>query len=107
VKKAPDSALVVEDAVVDSTKVKLVHYGGDTIVNAFNGTSNFKNLKIKVNGVDRAFSGNVTGAIGDSDDDFESGEQIALTVAALSSGDTITMVFTPTGDILQRVSVLG
>jgi len=110
VKKAPNSALVVEDAVADSKQVKIIHHGGDTIINAFNGTGDanddFKNLKIKVNGVDRVWN-NVSGAIGDDDTNFESGEQITLTVDALVSGDTIAMVFAPTGDILQRVSVMG
>jgi flagellin-like protein len=110
VKKAPNSALVVEDAVVASTQIKIIHHGGDTIINAFNGSGTvnnaWKNLNIKINGVDQQW-GNVTGAIGDDDTNFESGEQITLNVVALASGDTIAMVFTPTGDILQRVSVMG
>jgi flagellin-like protein len=110
VKKAPNCALVVEDAVVGSTQIKVIHHGGDSIVNAFNGsgTANnaWKNLNVKINGVDQQW-GNITGAIGDDDTNFESGEQIAITCVALASGDTISMVFTPTGDILQRVSVMG
>jgi flagellin-like protein len=110
VKKAPNCALVVEDAVVDSTQIKVIHHGGDTIINAFNGSgtvnNNFKNIQVKINGVDQVWA-NVTGAIGDDDTNFESGEQITLGVSALASGDTISMVFTPTGDILQRVSVMG
>ena len=109
VKKAPNSAFIVENALVDATTICIVHHGGDSIADAFNGTPNsqFKNLKIKVNGIDRAYSGNVTGTIGDGDNHFESGEQILLTVSALSSGDSITMVFAPTNEVLQRVSVAG
>jgi hypothetical protein len=101
----PNAALIVEDAFVGSTTIYIIHHGGDTILNAFTGAPNsdFNDLKVKLNGVDLVF----TGTIGDGDNDFESGEKITLKVPALSSDDSIAIVFVPTGEILMRARTLG
>jgi hypothetical protein len=64
----------------------------------------FVNLIIKLNGVDQNYSG-VVGAIGNNDTAFEPGEQIYLNVASLTAGNSIAVVYAPTGDVLQRVMV--
>ena len=119
VAKAPNSALVVEDARVGNTNITVIHHGGDTIVDAFDtsdpGNVTWKNLMVKYNGEDinwTATSNSVTLG-GDTDANFASGEQLDINVTAgisglstgLTSGDTLTVVYTVTGDIMQRVKV--
>jgi flagellin-like protein len=106
VAKAPNSAMFIENACVDNIQITVIHHGGDKIVDAFNSTppNNWKNLVVKHNGTDIVWSGNVI-ASDSSDNDFGSGEELKITVPALKSGDTIAVVFTPNGDVLQRVRV--
>ncbi len=109
VTKSPNSALVVEDAAVSKTDITIIHHGGDPIVDAFknetgNNNKTWSNLVVKHNGADINYSANVTFG-GDDDFIFESGEQMEITVTALESGDSIAVVYTPSGDILQRVKV--
>jgi len=107
VAKAPNSALVVEDARVSATEtnITVIHHGGDTIVGAFKDTAtNWSNLMVKHNGKDIIWSGNVTG-IDTGNENFESGEELKIKVTQLDSGDTITVVYMVTGDIMQRVKV--
>jgi len=106
--KAPNAALVVEDARVGHTNVTVIHHGGDTIVDAFNGVTldggNWSNLEIKPGGNTITWKDNVTEG-GNGDNNFVSGEQLTIKVDELKSGDTITVVYIATGDILQRVKV--
>jgi len=104
VAKAPNSALVVEDARVGNTNITVIHHGGDTIVDAFTvSAGNWSNLLVKHNGKDIP-DANMT--VSDTtNDNFESGEEIRITVATLQSTDTVTVVYTVTGDIMQRVKV--
>ena len=109
VSTAPNSALVIEDAQVPKTNVTIIHHGGDAITDAYEykadpTNATWNNLKVKHNGKDITWKGNVTLG-GDTDDNFESGEQLTIKVSALQSGDTISVVYTPSGDILQRVKV--
>ena len=105
VAKAPNSALVIEDAREGNTNLTVIHHGGDTITGAFDATgNNWTNLIVKHNGEDIVWDGNVT-AGGDGDADFSSGEQLDITVTALGTGDTIAVVYTVTGDLMQRVKV--
>lgn len=109
VTKAPNAALIVENADNGKDYITLVHHGGDTISDAFTSSTALDptTLKIKINGKDQ------TGVIikSDGDNHFESSEEIKVTpldiggVATLSSGDAISVVFVPTGDVLQRVKV--
>jgi len=105
---APNSALVFENADLGKTNITLVHHGGDSITNAFTDTNpttgNWGDMIVKLNGVDVSWQNNVMVG-GDTDTNFESGEQLKIRVTALASGDTISVVYKPTGDILQRVKV--
>lgn len=103
VARAPNAALVFENAGLGKTNITLVHHGGDSITNAFTG-SDWDNMVVKLNGVDISWGTNVTIG-GDTDTTFESGEQLKIKVPALASGDTISVIYKPTGDILQRVKV--
>jgi flagellin-like protein len=108
VKTAPSSSLVIENAQRGETDVTLVHQGGDIITDAFVGAApptNWDNIEVKINGVTRVFLGNVAIPIGNNDENFDPGEEIEITVVALASGDTIAVIYTPSGDILQRVKV--
>ena len=102
VAKAPNAALVFENADAGKTSVTLVHHGGDSITDAF-GATDWGDLKVKHNGADINWTAVTKG--GDADDHFESGEQLTITVSTLVSGDTLSVVYTPTGDVLQRVKV--
>lgn len=106
VAKSPNSALVIEDATVTKTNVTIIHHGGDTITDAYNSTdkpADWDSIIIKQNGADIAWSDVVEG--GDNDANFESGEQLKVKVTELESGHTISVVYIPSGDILQRVKV--
>jgi flagellin-like protein len=107
VAKAPNAALVFEDADSGKTNVTLIHHGGDTITDAFKdlpGAGNWSDIVVKHNGADITWSGNVTPS-DTSNNNFGSGEELKIKVPALASGDTLTVVYTPTGDVLQRVKV--
>ena len=117
VKRAPNTALVVEDAVPNSKNVTIIHHGGDTIVNAFNPTNltkadecggKWKNLEVRKNGAKMncwtAMNGTECDEVWASD--FHSGDEIEIGLGTgLESGDSIAVVYTPTGDLLQRVTV--
>lgn len=106
VSKSPNSALVVEDAQVDSTNVTIIHHGGDTITDAYNSTDvpiDWDSITVKYNGANIPWADVVEG--GDNDANFESGEQLKVKVTALVSGDTISVIYIPSGDIMQRVKV--
>ncbi|MGB2727496.1 MAG: type IV pilin N-terminal domain-containing protein [Halobacteriota archaeon] len=109
VAKAPNSALVIEDARVSATptNITVIHHGGDTIVDAFTVTgtqlTTWNNLIVKLGGVDIDETDVRVG--GNNDTNFVSGEELTITLDALASGDTITVVYTATGDIMQRVKV--
>ncbi|MGB2843076.1 MAG: type IV pilin N-terminal domain-containing protein [Halobacteriota archaeon] len=108
VAKSPNAALVVEDARIGHTNVTVIHHGGDTIVDAFDGVGlgdgNWSNLEVKLNGNTITWANNVVEG-GNADDNFVSGEQLTIKVDTLTSGDTLTVVYIATGDILQRVKV--
>jgi flagellin-like protein len=107
VAKAPNAALVFEDADAGKYVVTLVHHGGDTITDAFSGTpaSDWGDMIVKHNGATIDWGTNVTVG-GNNDDNFGSGEQLAINVSTkLVSGDTLSVVYGPTGDVLQRVKV--
>lgn len=105
VARAPNAALVFENTDLNKTNITLVHHGGDTITNAFTDSGdNWGDMVVKLNGVDVTWATNVTIG-GDTDPNFESGEQLRIKVRELQSGDTISVVYRPTGDILQRVKV--
>ncbi|RZN43893.1 MAG: type IV pilin [Methanophagales archaeon ANME-1-THS] len=103
---APNSALIFENADLGKTNITLVHHGGDSVTNAFTGStpSDWGDMRVKLNGVDIIWRANVTVG-GDTDPNFESGEQLRIKVPPLASGDTISVIYVPTGDILQRVKV--
>ena len=131
VKKAPNTALVVEGANRGQTEVTIIHHGGDTIVGAFSAgtqlggptTANWSSLEVRINGEVYTHTGaaNTTKPTLNDDhfaltspatDDFEAGDELKLyfdsgasQAAALASGDSIAIVFTETGDLLQRITV--
>ena len=106
--------IVIEDAEVGSSNVTIVHMGGDKISNAFVpsyvykvNASIFENIEVRINGeVYEGWASLNNGAI--SKPDFAAGDELELGLGAgwrLHSGDSIAVVYTPTGDILQRVKV--
>ena len=105
IQKAPSTALVVEDAGVGSPKITIIHYGGDTITNAFNLTAEkWDKMTVKRNGTDIDFSMYVTPPSGNNN--FEAGEEIKISMLPnLVSDETITVVYTPSGDVLQRIKI--
>jgi flagellin-like protein len=115
VKKAPNCALVVDGAVASgtSTNVTMIHHGGDTIVEAFVTTGNtsqrWKKLQVRYNGGvfdGTSYLNGVSNASDWSDGNFNAGDELKLTFGSgLVSGDSLTVVFTPTGDVLQRITV--
>ena len=106
VSRAPNAALVFENADPSKTNITLVHHGGNSITNAFSGStpSNWGDMKVKLNGADITWQGNVM-VCGNNNTNFESGEQLTIKVPALASGDTLSVIYIPTGDFLQRARV--
>jgi len=116
VAKAPDAALVVDNFKLstDSTNnVTIIHHGGDTITDAFNGTANDKklmwdNLEVRYNGAkitDKNLYMNGTIYSSGWIDNFKAGDELMITFGKISTGDTLTVVYTPTNSVLQRVKV--
>ena len=117
VKKAPNCALVVDGAVASGNKlnVTMIHHGGDTIVEAFSNNPEgatgllWNKLEVRYNG--GVFNG--TSYLNGVDNgtiwtngDFKAGDELKLYFdSGLDSGDSLTVVFKPTGDVLQRITV--
>lgn len=98
--------MTIENAYAGSSKITLIHHGGDTIVNAFKGNPPYWNyLEVRINGA--VFSDILTlnGATVSSGD-FKPGDELELSLdSGLNSDDSISVVYTPTGDLLQRATV--
>ena len=116
VQKAPNSAIVVENAVASATakNVTLIHHGGDTIVDAFTtGTgatsTKWNKLAVRYNGGlfnGTSYLNDIESNAAAWDGNFEPGDELKLNFASgLTAGDSITVVYTPTGDLLQRIVV--
>jgi flagellin-like protein len=115
VKTAPSSSIVIENARADNTNITVLHHGGDTITDAFSGTGAWKNIEVKVNGKSFLTDGNASlNADWDPSSwgtNFAPGDELEINVSnaslsrALSSDDTIAVVYIPSGDIMQRVNV--
>ena len=106
--------IVIEDAKSGSSNVTIVHMGGSTIGYAFApsydysvNASIFKDLEVRLNGaIYEGWASLNSGAI--SKADFAVGDELELGLGPdwrLHSGDSITVVYTPTGGILLRVKV--
>jgi len=106
VTQPPKVAIVVENAIAGSSRITLIHHGGDTIIDAFTGNAPYWNaLEVRINGVIFTGSMKLNGA-SVSTGDFKPGDELDLSLEKeLSVNDVITVVFTPTGDILQRVTL--
>jgi flagellin-like protein len=115
VKKAPSCALVVEGAVsgFSTTPVTIIHHGGDKILDAFdNGTdadrAPWGNMEVRFNGaaVNQTSypvllnGGNIT-----DKQNFMAGDELKIVFNKLNTTDSITIVFTPTENVLQRITV--
>jgi flagellin-like protein len=118
VKKAPNCALVVDGAVssTQALNVTMIHHGGDTIVEAFgvNATDTptgelWNKLEVRYNGAvfnNIAYLNGASNATGWADGNFKAGDELKLSFPdGLDSGDSLTVVFKPTGDVLQRITV--
>lgn len=136
VQKAPNAALIVEDAVIDSHNISIIHHGGDKIANAFDGSYNgsaadmtllWDNMEIRFNGDPGGNStislngkainttSNVTQRWGTTA--FSPGDQLdidwtlatkpsGLTSWNLTTDDSLGIVYTPSRDVLQRIVVV-
>ena len=122
VTRAPSSAFVVEGAIVgdEMTNVTIIHHGGDKILEAFDTGDNnnpWHDLEVRYNGAPINISDttmvnvsaillngqNMTKA---ADAVFNAGDELQLTFEdGLDPGDSITVVYTPTEDIMQRIVV--
>jgi hypothetical protein len=120
VKKAPSSTLVLEGSHSGSTSLKIIHHGGDTITDAFKGSGdiegpgNFNNIEIRRNGAVVSLASSTLNGVTDWDLGsttftmaFAPGDELALSFAAddLDSGDSLVVLYKPTGDILMRTTV--
>ena len=107
VNRAPNCALVVENAVNGSTNVTIVHHGGD-IIDGIIENGQWATLEIRHEG-DVFPTANVSyngDAVASTTIAFGPGDELRLQEpGAFLSGESITVVYTPTGDLLQRISV--
>ena len=120
VTRAPSSAFVVEGAVTgdDVTHVTIIHHGGDKILDAFYNDPGdpWHMLEVRYNGAAINLTAQ-TGGVTDiwlNDDDldtgsdtmFDAGDELKLNFSTgLEAEDSITIVYTPTEDIMQRITV--
>jgi flagellin-like protein len=114
VRKAPSCALVVEGAIsgFDNTTVKIIHHGGDKVIDAFDNSLTAEDpwgtLEVRYNGatVDNAtYPVKVNNNSTISDPDFKAGDEITIEFAELFPGESITIVYTPTENVIQRITV--
>ncbi len=121
--KTPNAAIVIEGVHQGSTSITIIHYGKDTIVDAVSGTTNgqlgtanWNAMDVRINGA--VFAENdpanattrLNGVTGFWAADFTVGDELKLDLSdsahgALRTGDSISVVYTPTGDVLRRVTV--
>ncbi len=117
VTKAPSSSVVIENARRGETNVTILHHGGDIISDAFTSEGAWRNIDVRANGkpctVDNG-NASLNGTWNSGNwgaTDFAPGDELEINVSAaalgsaLASGDTIAVVYTPSGDMLQRVKV--
>lgn len=117
VTKAPSAALHLEDAYGGSTNITMIHYGGDPIGNAFTFNASdlsytaapWGDLELRRNGAavttDCWFAMNGT-TVGTAK--FKAGDELEIGFGSdkpLVSGDSLVVIYMPSGDILQRVKV--
>jgi len=118
VAKAPDAALVVDNFKLStgSTNVTIIHHGGDTITDAFNGTAlittgeKWDNLEVRYNGAKVSSQMSYMNGTTNSNStawatNFKAGDELMITFNTISTDDTLTIVYTPTNSVLQRVKV--
>jgi FlaG/FlaF family flagellin (archaellin) len=121
--KTPTVAVVIEGASQGSTSITIIHYGKDTIVDAFSGTTNgqlgtanWSAMEVRINGAVFAENGpanettRLNGATGFGAADFKAGDELKLDLSdsaqgTLEAGDSISVIYTTTGDTLRRVTV--
>jgi flagellin-like protein len=105
--------IIIEDAKPGSSNITIVHMGGYKIGNAFapsyvykvNATI-FKNMEVRINGaIYEGWASLNSGAI--SKADFAGGDELELGLdMQLSQGDSISVIYVPSGQILLRVVVV-
>jgi flagellin-like protein len=106
------TTILIEGAEAGATSLTIVHIGGDKIPNAFTPSSScfvnesvFDVLEVKINGA--IYEGNATlnsGAISKSD--FDVADELALKLdQPLSSGDRISVIYVPSGQIIREFDV--
>ena len=92
----------------------MVHQGGDIVTDAFNSSDStdtegkWKNIEVRYKGAITNESAwmNTIPAVGKTwATDFKPGDELKIEFPKLDSDDTIAVVYTPLGDILQRVKV--
>jgi flagellin-like protein len=113
VNKAPSVALVVEGAVsgFNDTDVKIIHHGGDKILDAFtNNTAAplcWKYMEVRYNGEEVGNTTYLNGNImtDNTVTEFSAGDELVISFGTLDPGDSITIVYTPTENVLQRITV--
>ena len=122
-KKTPNAAFAIESDYQGSTSITIIHYGGDTIANAFSGatngqlgTANWSAMEVRINGA--VFAENdpanattsLNGATGFGTTDFDVGSELKLdlsdsAIGSLRAGDSISVVYTKTGESMRRTTV--
>ena len=109
--------ILVDGAKAGSSLVAIVHMGGDDIPNAFSPASEpehflnesvFDNLEVRINGA--IYEGNASLNRGPlSKSDFEVGDELELELGPdrrLSVGDSISVVFLPSDQVLRWTVVV-
>ena len=111
-------SMLIEDAEVGASNITIVHLGRDVIIDAFAPSSPpsyfvdaaiFENIEVRINGsVYEGWASLNRGEIAKSD--FEVGDELELGLASgsgwtLSTGDKITVVYVPGGQVLACKNV--
>lgn len=105
--------ILIEGAKIGSSSLNVVHMGGDTIYDAFAPSSEYRLnesvyniLEIRINGA--LYEGNASQNSHEiSKPDFEVGDEIVLMLdQPLVSGDSISIIFVPSGQVLRWTVVV-
>jgi hypothetical protein len=106
------STILIEGADAGSSCVTIVHVGGERMPNAFTPSSEcfvnesvFNALEVRINGA--IYEGNATLNSGEiSKSDFDVADELALKLdQPLSSGDSIRVIYVPSGQIMREFDV--
>jgi flagellin-like protein len=99
-----NASISIRNATKNSDKLTIEHNGGDPIRDAF-VDNNWNNMEVRKNGALLTSTDNKLNGSHVDNFDFTIGDVLVLKIDRLSSGDVITVIYTPGNQEIARVTV--